>query len=131
MRDALRFPLAGEPLEALVPRGGRATIVVEPPALPLPGSPRTRGARRSPRPATSSSALASRPSGRRSSSRAASRADSGRRELEPLVTPEFARRFRGQRRGARRRGDDLVEIGDGDAPLRVHRALVETDLVVR
>src|SRR5947199_6948905 len=41
VRVALRFPLAGEPLEALVPRsGGRATIVVEPPALPLPGSDR-------------------------------------------------------------------------------------------
>src|SRR2546421_5648996 len=41
VRDALRFPLAGEPLEALVPRsGGRATIVVEPPALPLPGTER-------------------------------------------------------------------------------------------
>ncbi|HZE28831.1 MAG TPA: hypothetical protein VE055_01950, partial [Gaiellaceae bacterium] len=38
VRDALRFPLAGEPLEALVTRGGRATIVVEPPALPLPGA---------------------------------------------------------------------------------------------
>ena len=37
VRDALRFPLAGDPLEALVTRGGRATIVVEPPALPLPG----------------------------------------------------------------------------------------------
>src|SRR5947209_5071444 len=41
VRDALRFPLAGEPLEALVPRrGGRATIVVEPPSLPLPGTDR-------------------------------------------------------------------------------------------
>ena len=39
VRDALRFPLAGQPLEALVPRNGRATIVVEPPALPIPGSP--------------------------------------------------------------------------------------------
>ena len=38
VRDALRFPLAGDPLEALVTRGGRATIVVEPPALPLPGA---------------------------------------------------------------------------------------------
>src|ERR687896_262279 len=37
VRDALRFPLQGEPLEAMVPRGGRATVVVEPPALPLPG----------------------------------------------------------------------------------------------
>ena len=38
--DALRFPLAGAPLEEAVPRNGRATIVVEPPALPLPGAPR-------------------------------------------------------------------------------------------
>ncbi len=38
VRDALRFPLAGPPLEALVPRSAtRATVVVEPPALPLPG----------------------------------------------------------------------------------------------
>src|SRR5437867_8292233 len=40
VRDALRFPLAGEPLEALAARGTRATIVVEPPALPLPGAVR-------------------------------------------------------------------------------------------
>ena len=32
VRDALRFPLAGEPLAALARRGGRATIVVEPPS---------------------------------------------------------------------------------------------------
>ena len=39
VRDALRFPLSGAPLEALVKRGGRVTIVVEPPELPLPGAP--------------------------------------------------------------------------------------------
>ena len=33
--EALRYPLAGESLEALVPRGGRATIVVQPPSLPV------------------------------------------------------------------------------------------------
>src|SRR5918994_208671 len=38
VRDALRFPLSGAPLEALVTAGGRATIVVEPPELPLPGA---------------------------------------------------------------------------------------------
>jgi hypothetical protein len=31
VRDALRFPLAGQSLAALAPRGGRATLVVEPP----------------------------------------------------------------------------------------------------
>ena len=39
VRDALRFPLSGAPLEALVKRGGRVTIVVEAPELPLPGAP--------------------------------------------------------------------------------------------
>ena len=38
VRDALRFPLSGSPLEALVTAPGRATIVVEPPELPLPGA---------------------------------------------------------------------------------------------
>src|SRR3954462_11522298 len=34
-KEALRFPLDGEPLEVLAARASRATIVVEPPALPL------------------------------------------------------------------------------------------------
>jgi hypothetical protein len=38
-RDALRFPLEGAPLEALAGRRVRATIVVEPPALPIPMCP--------------------------------------------------------------------------------------------
>src|SRR5690349_2979845 len=38
VRDALRFPLTGSPLESLATRGGRATIVVELPSLPLPGA---------------------------------------------------------------------------------------------
>src|SRR5438477_7174343 len=38
VRDALRFPLSGQPLDALVTRGGRATILVELPTLPLPGA---------------------------------------------------------------------------------------------
>ncbi|MBA3402267.1 MAG: hypothetical protein H0U05_09820, partial [Actinobacteria bacterium] len=39
VRDALRFPLSGASLDGLVTRGGRATILVEPAALPLPGAP--------------------------------------------------------------------------------------------
>ena len=34
-KEALRFPLDGEPLEVLAARANRATIVVEPPALPI------------------------------------------------------------------------------------------------
>ncbi len=37
VRDALRFPLDGPSLSELVPRGGRVTVVVEPPSLPVPG----------------------------------------------------------------------------------------------
>ena len=40
VRDAFRYPLAGEPLDRLVPRGGRVTVVVEPSALPIPATPR-------------------------------------------------------------------------------------------
>ncbi len=34
-REALRFPLDGQPLETLVAGAKRVTIVVEPPALPI------------------------------------------------------------------------------------------------
>ena len=107
VRDALRFPLAGEPLEALVTRGGRATIVVEPPALPLPGvlhDPRQValaaasaelervGVPTERQTLLVASGLTRRPS---------------RRELESLgiVSPGFARRFRG-----------TVEIHDAEDP---------------
>src|SRR5581483_10356842 len=38
VRDALRFPLEGDSLETLARGCARATVVVEPPALPLPGA---------------------------------------------------------------------------------------------
>jgi hypothetical protein len=131
VRDALRFPLAGEPLEALVPRGGRVTILVEPPALPIPG------AARDPRQAAVAAAsdelerigvpthrqailvaggLSRRP---------------GRRVVESLVTPEFARRFHGEVVVHDAEDPELVELGSsGDVPLRISRALVEADTVV-
>ncbi len=40
VRDALRFPLAGKSLSSLVRPGGTATILVEPHALPIPGTAR-------------------------------------------------------------------------------------------
>src|SRR5215510_4791718 len=36
--EALRYPLGGTPLRDVAPHGGRATIVVQPPALPVPSS---------------------------------------------------------------------------------------------
>src|SRR5947209_20598785 len=40
VREALRFPLAGASLEELARGARRATVVVEPPALPIPGAER-------------------------------------------------------------------------------------------
>jgi Lactate racemase N-terminal domain len=131
VRDALRFPLAGQPLEALVTRGGRATILVEPPALPIPG------AHRDPRQAAiAATSLELQRSGVPSERQTllitgglSRRA--GADEREALVTPEFARRFHGRVVVHDAEADDLVLVGtSGDLPLRLNPALVETDLVV-
>jgi Lactate racemase N-terminal domain len=131
VRDALRFPLAGEPLEALVSRGTRATIVVEPPSLPLPGS------ERDPRQAAIAAAVGELerlgiPTGYQTLLVAGGLARrAGHEQLETLVSPEFARRFHGHVEVHDVERDDLVELGSvGPVPLRVHPALVRTDLVV-
>lgn len=131
VRDALRFPLAGPPLEALVARGGRATIVVEPPALPIPSGdhdPRQSALAA----AVAELALAGVPLARQTILVAGGLARrAGRRELEALVTPDLARRFRGPVEVHDAERPDLVELGShAGIPLRVHPALVETDLVV-
>jgi hypothetical protein len=130
VRDALRFPLAGQPLEALVPRNGRATIVVEPPALPIPGSPSDPR-----RTAIAATMLelerAGAPSERQTLLVAGGLARrSGHRELELLVPPEVARRFRGRVQVHDVESEDLVEIAEGDRTVRVDPALTETDVVV-
>jgi hypothetical protein len=131
VRDALRFPLAGDPLEALVSRGSRATIVVEPPHLPLPGS------ERDPRQAAIAAAVAELerlgiPTGYQTLLVAGGLTRRARNEqLETLVSPEFARRFHGHVEVHDVEREDLVELGTvGSIPLRVHPALVRTDVVV-
>src|SRR5438094_6850040 len=131
VRDALRFPLAGDPLEALVSRGARATIVVEPPHLPLPGS------ERDPRQAAIAAAVAELerlgiPTGYQTLLVAGGLSRrAGNEQLETLVSPEFARRFHGHVEVHDAEGEDLVELGMvGTIPLRVHPALVRTDVVV-
>jgi hypothetical protein len=131
VRDALRFPLAGEPLEALVSRGARATIVVEPPQLPLPGT------ERDPRQAAIAATVAELerlgiPSGYQTLLVAGGLARrAGHEQLETLVSPEFARRFHGHVEVHDVERDDLVDVGSvGSLPLRVHPALVSTDVVV-
>jgi hypothetical protein len=130
VRDALRFPLAGEPLEAIVPRGGRATIVVEPPALPIPGSP-FDPRRRAIAATMGELADAGVPLERQTLLVAGGLARrAGHRELEALVPPVFARRFHGRVEVHDAERPDLVELdASGRVPLRVHPTLVDTDLV--
>jgi len=131
VRDALRFPLAGEPLEALVSRGGRVTIVVEPPHLPVPGT------ERDPRQSAIAAAVAELerlgiPTGYQTLLVAGGMSRrAGNEQLETLVSPEFARRFHGHVEVHDVEREDLVEIGTSNGiPLRVHPALVRTDVVV-
>ena len=133
VRDALRFPLAGEPLEALVTRGGRATIVVEPPSLPLPA------ALHDPRQDALAAASAELERAGVPTERQTLLVATGlmrrpqQRDLETLgaVSPAFARRFRGTVAIHDAEDPALVELEpSGQTPLSVHPALVDTDLVV-
>jgi hypothetical protein len=131
VRDALRYPLGGESLAALARGARRATIVVEPPSLPIPTvsddpRPLAIGAvvdelERIGIPTGYQTILVATGLARRSS----------HRELEALVTPELARRFHGHVAVHDAEDPELVLVEDGSVPpLRAAPALVETDLVV-
>jgi hypothetical protein len=133
VRDALRFPLVGEPLEAVVRRGGRATIVIEPPSLPIPtvqNDPRQRAIaavvdelERVGVPIEKQTLLVAGGLARRLE----------QRSLEQLgiVSPEFARRFRGRVEIHDAEDPGLLEIGHlGRVSLRVNPCLLETDAIV-
>jgi hypothetical protein len=133
VRDALRFPLAGAPLETLVTRGGRATLVVEPPALPLPAAlndPRQEAL------AAASAELerAGVPTERQTLLVASGLTRRPRqRDLETLgvVSPGLARRFHGTVTIHDAEDPALVELEPyGETPLSVHPALLDTDLVL-
>ena len=131
VRDALRFPLAGDPLETVVTRDGRVTIVVEPPALPIPGAPHD------PRQAALVATIAELerlgvPLERQTVLVAGGLTRrAGPRELSLLFAPDAARRFRGAVEVHDVEREDLIEVGiEGRTPLRVHPLLVSTDLVV-
>jgi hypothetical protein len=129
VRDALAFPLAGEPLERLVTRGGTATLVIEQPSLPIPGA--TLGPRHL---AVAAAASELERLGVRHLTIVVAGGLLRRaspRDIGVLFPPEFRRRFRGRIIVHDAEADDLVELGEVDGvPLRVNRALVETDLVL-
>jgi hypothetical protein len=131
VRDALRFPLEGDGVEGVARRGARATIVVEPPALPLPGAPND------PRQLAVSAVVGELerlgiPTGYQTFLVAGGLARrTSQRELEALVTPELARRFHGRVAVHDVEDPELVHLaGTAQPPLRVNRALVETDVVI-
>jgi hypothetical protein len=131
VRDALRFPLEGEPLAELAQKRRRVTIVVEPPALPMPTAPadprqlaigavvdelEALGIATGYQTILVACGLARRTS---------------QREVEALVTPELARRFHGNVVVHDVEDPELVALDrTAQPPLRVSRALAETDLVV-
>jgi hypothetical protein len=131
VRDALRFPLQGEPLEALARGKSRATIVVEPPALPMPTTPAD------PRQLAIGAVVDELerlgiPSGYQTILVACGLARrTSQREVESLVTRELARRFHGNVVVHDVEDPDLVALdGTSRPPLRVSRALAETELIV-
>lgn len=127
VRDALRFPLDGPPLEELARGARRATILLEPPSLPIPAvdaDPRQ----------TAVSAVVDElerngiATGYQTILIAGGLARRmGGRDLESLVTPELARRFHGRVVVHDAEDPELVPLGDR---LRVNPALADTDLVV-
>jgi len=129
-REALSFPLAGEPLAALAEGASRATIVVEPPALPIGsvlGDPRPHAIS-----AVSDALEALAVPTRRQTllvacglARRASKSG-----IAALVTPELRRRFHGEVAVHDAAAPALVGIPAGAPRVRVARELVETDLVV-
>jgi hypothetical protein len=129
VRDALAFPLAGEPLERLVTRGGTATLVIEQPSLPIPAT--TLGPRHL------AVAAAADELERLGVDRLTIVVAGGLlrraspRDIGLLFPPEFRRRFRGRIIVHDAEAEDLVDLGDADGvSLRVNRALVDTDLVL-
>jgi hypothetical protein len=130
VRDALRFPLGGEPLEALARGARRAAILVEPPTLPIPGvtaDPRQLavgavvdelerlGIPTGYQTIVAAAGLARKPS---------------QREVADLVTPELARRFHGRVVVHDVEDPALVTLGADGRGLRVNPVLAETDLLV-
>ena len=127
VRDAFRYPLAGEPLERLVPRGGRVTIVVEPSSLPIPSAPRD------PRQRALAATLAELERLGVSDEKQTLLVACGlerrprAQQLDYVVTPDLARRFHGQAVVHDAEDPALVEIGGGR---RINKALLEADAVV-
>ena len=128
--EALRYPLAGPALHAVARRDGRATVVVQPPSLPVPSA--AEDPRRDALAAVLDAlAAAGIPRDRQTVLVAGGLGRrAGRRELEGLMRPDRARAFRGQVVVHDCEDEGLVRLELDGRPHHVHRALVETDVVI-
>ncbi len=131
VREALRFPLEGPPLEEIVRGASRVTIVVDLPSLPIPGAPAD------PRQAAIEGASAELeragvPTERQTLLVAGGLARrAGPADMPLLAAPEFRRRFRGRVVVHDAEDPELVDLGTaGNVALRINRAIVEADAVV-
>lgn len=127
VRDALAFPLAGQPLESLVTRDSRVTVLVEPPGLPAPG------AQIDPRPAALATVLEALErlgvddAGITLLVAGGLARRVGRPELERLLPPPQARAFHGRVLVHDAAASDLVPlVGE----TRINPAVTDADLVL-
>ncbi|MFN8223758.1 MAG: lactate racemase domain-containing protein [Gaiellales bacterium] len=131
VREALRYPLSGDPLDRLATRDGKATVVVEPPVLPLPGAPldprrialaaildelASLGVAPDDQTILVAGGLERRPR---------------REDLDWLLPPAKARDYRGEVVVHDCEAEELVRL-ETSLPIatRVHPALVQSDLVI-
>jgi lactate racemase-like protein len=131
VRDAMRFPLDDRPLAGRTGGVARATIVVEPSALPVPG------AQIDPRPRALAAVVDELVELGVADERQTILVAGGlgrrvpRRDLERLLPPARAREFRGAVRVHDAADPELVPLDLGGAErVRVDPALVEADVVV-
>jgi hypothetical protein len=128
VRDALAFPLDGDPLEGLTRHATRVTVVVEPPALPVPGG------HVDPRPVALATVLDELEALGIEDERVTLLVAGGlarrigRRDLERLLPPPQARAFRGQVVVHDAADPDLRALAGTSS--RIHPAVVDADLVV-
>lgn len=129
--EALRYPLSGPPLAQLARRGGKATVVVSPPVLPLPSAP--LDPRRSALAAVLDelTACGVAPDDQTILIAGGLERRARREELDWLLPPVRARDFRGELVVHDCEADDLLRLAtDTPVATKINRAVIETDVVV-
>lgn len=127
VRDAFRYPLAGEPLERLVKRGGRVTVVVEPSSLPIPATPRDPRQRALAATLDELERLGVRDEQQTLLVACGLERRPRAQQLDYIVEPHLARRFHGRAVVHDAEDPALVDLGGGR---RVNPALLDADAVI-